>query len=129
MRKLLRTKVVGQAAIYHAMSRIVGGELLLGDSEKEVLRKMLWQVSDFCGVEVLTYCIMDNHFHVLVRVPEQDIEVTDAELLRRFKVLYPKPSIRPWSFAGWKRPCGRGMRMRSKFASAFYRVCMIFQSL
>ena len=74
------------------MSRIVGGQMLLGDREKEVLRKMLWQVADFCGVEVLTYSIMTNHFHVLVRVPEKNREVSDGELLRRFKVLYPKPT-------------------------------------
>ncbi|NBB80476.1 MAG: transposase [Verrucomicrobia bacterium] len=74
------------------MSRIVGGQMLLSKREKEVLRKMLWQVADFSGVEVLTYAIMTNHFHVLVRVPEKDRAVSDAELLRRFKVLYPKPT-------------------------------------
>ncbi len=74
------------------MSRIVGGQMLLGDREKEVLRRLLWRVADFSGVEVLTYSIMSNHFHVLVRVPEKDRAVSDAELLRRFKVLYPKPT-------------------------------------
>jgi REP element-mobilizing transposase RayT len=73
------------------MSRVVGGEMLLKDREKEVLRKMLWQVSDFCGVEVLTYCVMTTHFHVLVRVPEKQ-SLSNTELLRRFKVLYPKPN-------------------------------------
>ena len=29
-----------------------GGEMLFGDREKEVLRKMIWQVADFCGVEI-----------------------------------------------------------------------------
>ena len=86
-----RTKLEGVPAVYHAMSRVVGGQFLLGDREKEVLRKMLWQVADFSGVEVLTYCIMSNHFHVLVRVPEKTW-LSDAELLRRFKVLYPKPT-------------------------------------
>ncbi|MFP4260460.1 MAG: transposase, partial [Opitutales bacterium] len=74
------------------MSRVVGGEMLLGAREKEVFRRMLWRVADFSGVEVLTYCIMDNHFHVLVRVPERDRSISDAELLRRFRVLYPKPT-------------------------------------
>jgi REP element-mobilizing transposase RayT len=73
------------------MTRTVNGELLFKDREKEVLRKMLWQVADFCGVDILTYCIMDNHFHVLVRVPDGRT-VSDKELIRRFKVLYPKPT-------------------------------------
>ena len=91
MSQLKRVKVEGSDATYHAMSRVVGGQRLLGDREKEILRKMLWQVADFCGVEILTYCVMSNHFHVLVRVPEKG-PVSDAELLRRFKVLYPKPT-------------------------------------
>jgi REP element-mobilizing transposase RayT len=64
---------------------------MFGDREKEVLRKMLWQVADFSGVEILTYCVMANHFHVLIRVAPAT-EVSDLELLRRYKVLYPKPT-------------------------------------
>ncbi|HKK17211.1 MAG TPA: transposase, partial [Opitutales bacterium] len=73
------------------MTRTVNGERLFGDREKEILRKMLWQVADFCGVEVLTYCVMSNHFHVLLRVPD-DSEISDKELLRRYRVLYPNPT-------------------------------------
>jgi len=73
------------------MTRTVNGERLFGDREKEVLRKMLWQVADFSGVEVLTYAMMGNHFHVLVRVPQRE-EISDEELLRRWRVLYPKPT-------------------------------------
>jgi REP element-mobilizing transposase RayT len=89
-----RLKVLGKDAVYHCMTRTVNGELLFNDREKEVLRKMIWQVADFSGVEVLTYCVMSNHFHVLVRVPclESDKFVSDVELLRRYRVLYPKPT-------------------------------------
>ena len=65
------------------------------EEQKEVLRKMLWQVADFCGVEILTYCVMSNHFHVLVRVPPSTSsgqEISNQELLRRYRVLYPKPT-------------------------------------
>jgi len=73
------------------MTRTVNGEGLFGKREKEILRKMIWQVADFSGVEVLTYCVMSNHFHVLLRVPNV-AEVSDDELLRRYRVLYPKPT-------------------------------------
>jgi len=95
MNRSNRIKLRGMPACYHAMSRVVGGQRLFGDREKEVLRKMLWQVADFCGVEILTYCVMSNHFHVLVRVPPSTSSgqgISDKELLRRFKVLYPKPT-------------------------------------
>ena len=78
-------------AVYHCMSRMVNGERLLDDVAKEVLRKQLWQISDYCGLEIITYAIMSNHFHVLVRVPQKPA-VTDAELVRRFRILYPKPT-------------------------------------
>jgi len=71
------------------MTRTVNGEMLFEDRAKEVLRKMLWQVAEFCGAEILTYCVMTNHFHVLLRIPEPSI-LSDAELIRRYKVLYPK---------------------------------------
>ena len=73
------------------MTRTVNGEMLFKDREKEMLRKMLWQVADFCGAEVLTYCVMTNHFHVLLHIPEQ-VTLSDTELMRRYKVLYPKPT-------------------------------------
>jgi REP element-mobilizing transposase RayT len=59
--------------------------------EMEVFRKMIQQIADFSGVEILTYCLMNNHFHLLVRVPSAD-SVSDEELIRRYRVLYPKPT-------------------------------------
>ncbi|MEM9398672.1 MAG: transposase [Verrucomicrobiota bacterium] len=87
-----RIKVEGQTAVYHCISRCVGGMFLLKDKEKEVLRKQIWQVAEFCGVEVITYAIMSNHFHILVRVPldENKKNISDVELVRRFALLYPK---------------------------------------
>jgi len=53
---------------------------------------MIHQVADFSGVDILTFCLMNNHFHVLVRVPGST-RVPDRELMRRFRVLYPKPTF------------------------------------
>ena len=36
---------------------------------------------------------MTNHFHSLVRVPDaREVEVSDEELMRRYRVLYPQPT-------------------------------------
>ncbi len=86
-----RMKISGAAACYHVMSHTVAGTAFFDDGEKEMLRKMLWQVAAFSGVEVLTYCVMSNHFHILLRVPEP-APVPDAELLRRYRILYPRPT-------------------------------------
>jgi putative transposase len=86
-----RLKVSGRDKVYHVMTRTVNGELLFKDREKEIIRKMIHQVSDFCGLDVLTYCIMSDHFDVLLRVPDEGA-LSDAELMRRYKVLYSKPT-------------------------------------
>ena len=48
-----RLKVSGTDFTYHVMTRTVNGERLFGDRHKEVLRKMIWQVAEFSGVEVI----------------------------------------------------------------------------
>jgi len=88
--------VQDQRAVYHCITRVVGGMFLLeSDEAKEVLRKQMHKVAKFCGVEILTYCIMSNHFHVLVRVPSpKDFEaLSDAELLKRCLELYSDDEI------------------------------------
>ena len=67
----------GQA--YHVMSRTAGGGKVFGDTEKEAFRRLMWRMAKFSGVEVLTYAVMDNHFHLLVKVPER------AKFLKRFE--------------------------------------------
>ncbi len=78
-------------SVYHVMTRTVNGAFLLDDPAKETLRKQLWQISAYCGVQVLTFAILSNHFHVLLRVPKA-APIPDTELLRRYALLYPKPT-------------------------------------
>ena len=73
--------------VYHCMSRVVAGEFLLNDKGKKTLCKQMWQMAEFCGVEILTYCIMSNHFHVLIRVPEKQ-QLKDGDLLSKVSKLY-----------------------------------------
>jgi REP-associated tyrosine transposase len=87
--RMARIKIQGRSAVYHCMSRVVGGQALLDDVGKEKLVKILWQMARFCGLEVITYCMMSNHFHILVRVPEEQ-NPTDQELLERMEGLYGK---------------------------------------
>src|SRR5690606_13118963 len=87
----VRVDAKDSEADYHCMSRTVNGEKLLDETAREILRRQIWQIADYCGVEIITYAILANHFHVLVRVPQKTL-IPDQELLRRFRVLYPKPT-------------------------------------
>ena len=78
-------------AAYHCMTRVVAGERLIDEPAKEILRRQLWLVAEYCGVEILTYAILSNHFHILVRVPQKIIP-SDTELVRRYRLLHPKPT-------------------------------------
>jgi putative transposase len=60
----------------------VGGEFLLHDEAKEVFRKFMWLLAEFCGIEVMTYAILNNHFHILCKVPEE-IVLSDEQLIER----------------------------------------------
>jgi REP element-mobilizing transposase RayT len=86
-----RIKIHGEDAVYHCISRTVNGERLFDEDAKEMFRRQMWQIADYCGVTILTYAVMDNHFHVLVKVSPK-ASVSDEELLRRYRVLYPKPT-------------------------------------
>ena len=73
------------------MSRTVNGEFLFDEADHEHLRRQIWIVADYLGLQVLTYTILSNHFHVLVRVP-QKTPLPDSELLLRYERMYPKPT-------------------------------------
>lgn len=62
---------VFDAHAYHVMSRTCGGDIHFDDVEKEALRRLIWKMSEFLGIQVLTYCVMSNHFHILASVPRQ----------------------------------------------------------
>ena len=78
---------VASGAYYHLVSRCALKQFLLEEEEKRVFVGMLRRVADFSGVEVLTHCVMSNHFHILVRVPAPEA-VTEGELLSRVAILY-----------------------------------------
>ena len=77
---------------YHVMSRIVNREFIFGEEEKEYFRKTMRDLELFSGVRVLTYCVMSNHFHLLLQVPEPE-SIDDEELYRRMRAIYSKITV------------------------------------
>lgn len=66
-----RIKPEKGAACFQLMSRTVNGEFLFGPTEKEAFCRMMWRMAQFSGVEIFTYVVMDNHFHILLKVPDK----------------------------------------------------------
>lgn len=85
--RLPRLKLT-ETALYHCISKVVNGDHLFGAVEKRHFLTLLREYEVFCGVQVLGYCVMSNHFHVLVEVPARpSILPTAAEVLRRLDAL------------------------------------------
>ena len=87
-----RVKVEGEG-FYHVVSRIGGKRFLIDEKEKSILLGMIRASAAFSGVELYTFAIMSNHFHLLVRVPRRRM-VSETELLRRMEALYGRPRFR-----------------------------------
>ncbi len=86
-RRLLRPEV---DSVYHCISRVVDKNYIFGQAEKRHFHFLMRRLERFCGVQVLTYCLMSNHFHLLVRVPDKGsapkLEV--AELRKLLPLIY-----------------------------------------
>ncbi len=97
------SSLVPELAIYHVTSRVVHRQLLFTPEAKEEFRKFLRMYERFSGCRVLSYCVMTNHFHLLLEVPPLpaagsggevlagvDLRLSEEELLRRLGALYSR---------------------------------------
>ena len=99
-----RFRILGKGPLesycYHVMSRTCGGEVFFDDIEKEALRRVIWRMAEFCGIKVLTYCLMGNHFHLLAEVPHRETWLQrfegadgEAKLLDHLSILYSRAYV------------------------------------
>ena len=76
-------------AIYHCISRVVDRRFVFGDVEREHFRMFMRMQENFSGCRVLSYCLMSNHFHILLEVPPmRGGGLDDDELLKRLSAIY-----------------------------------------
>ena len=91
--RLGRVKADGQG-FYHAMSRTVPGLVIFDTSGKrcenaEEFRSRMWALATFCGVRMLDYSLMSNHFHLVFEVPKPR-PLSIEEVLERIAALHPE---------------------------------------
>jgi REP element-mobilizing transposase RayT len=79
--------VTGEKAVYHIMSRTALDGFPLGDVEKDFMLDLIKRFSTLYFTEILGFCLMGNHFHLLVKmIPESHF--TDDEIQKRFEAFY-----------------------------------------
>lgn len=91
-----RLKVIGDEAYYHIISRTVGQEFYLNEVEKEKLLSIIKRYTRLYFIEVIGFCIMSNHFHLLIKSEPGD-NYSDEEILSRLCAFYEKE---PFHFKG-----------------------------
>ena len=88
------------ANCYHVISRVAGQEFLLGPAEREQFGNMLRKMARFCGVEVLTWCCLSNHFHLLLRISNpsaerlrESLRMDTERFYRHLGIIYTKRQV------------------------------------
>ena len=79
---------------YHCISRVVGRQFVLEVDEREHFRMLMRMCEKFTGCRVLSYCLMSNHFHLLLEVPPMpEGGIPDQELFQRLGVFYSEAQV------------------------------------
>ena len=97
MPRIRRLIINDETTVYHIMSRTALDGFPLGDVEKDFMLDLLRRYSSLYFVEILGFCLMGNHFHILVRMfPEH--KYTDEDIQKRYEIFYGDGSM---FAAGW----------------------------
>ena len=75
-------------AFYNICARVVDGLFKFDTAFKEEMYKILCDVADFCGVAIVDFGVMTNHFHIEAMVLPKATFVDDEEVIRRVGRLY-----------------------------------------
>lgn len=64
-----RVSVVG--GLYHVTTRVANRDLLFKDpAVKDRIVRWMYEIADFSGIELCAWCVMDNHLHLFLYMPE-----------------------------------------------------------
>jgi REP element-mobilizing transposase RayT len=81
--------IEGEQAVYHVISRTALDGFPFGDAENEYLVSLINRLRKVYYTEMLGFCCMGNHFHLLTRMlPEVDF--ADKEIQKRYEIRYGK---------------------------------------
>jgi len=90
MPRIARMIVKGEDMVYHVISGTALDGYVMGDIEKEYLFKLIKRLSSVYFSEILGFCLMGNHFHLVARMYTGE--------------KYSDDELRCFGFGFWGRP-------------------------
>ncbi|MEN8779524.1 MAG: transposase [Desulfobacterales bacterium] len=87
MPRIPRMVIDDETTVYHVMSRTALDGFPLGDIEKDFMIDLIKRYSSLYFVEILGFCLMGNHFHILVKMLPEN-KFSDEEIKNRFVLFY-----------------------------------------
>jgi len=96
-REFLLGEPDGKPRYVHVVTRTAGQEILFGDAEKEGFHKILFKQLKFSGLRALAWCLMGNHLHLLLEVPDKQKALEgwgEDDLIGRLAVFKDEMSTR-----------------------------------
>jgi REP element-mobilizing transposase RayT len=92
MPRTQRLIINDETAVYHVMSRTALDGFPLDDIENDFMVDLIRRYSTLYFVEILGFCLMGNHFHLLVRMfPE--FKFTDEDIKKRYANFYGEEEV------------------------------------
>ena len=85
--------------VHHLVSRIAHRVHFLKDDERNDFIEMMRRTAEFSGIQLLGWCIMINHFHILIYLPFPPDSIPEEEVIRRVAILKGKSGGE--AFANW----------------------------
>lgn len=81
-------RLLFENAWYHVMNRGAGRKYILNNqnNNKETFLELLAEIHLKYEVEIHAYCIMDNHYHLLVRTPKANL----SDAIRHLQFMYSR---------------------------------------
>lgn len=84
-----RARRESATGFYHIVSRGLNRENIFGEKrEKTRFLNLLKDNLNECNVEIYAYCVMSNHFHLLVKVEKEIMPIFMAKVLGRYAKYY-----------------------------------------
>ena len=112
-------RVKEHETVHHLISRIAHRVYFLKDDERKDFLEIVRRSSEFSGVQLLGWCVMGNHFHILVFLPTPRF-VDEHEVIERYGALKGSHAVSSVAamFTEWRKQGESGERRVSEWLDA-----------